>query len=660
IKQTVKELVDNAIDSCRCRTSEQDAPTVRVVLRRSAAGATVAEEVAKDLDLREEPLELQVADNGAGLTDVTNALGLFSSTKSGHTPPVAPDVSSSGAAGKNAGKYGLGLTLSLLYSQKHFGGFLKATTATMDSTQWSFTKCDIDLETGTPRTVYRKSGLKPDSWAQGCGTDMRLLVPGDEEALDFAGPRLKAFFARMHLLPDRPAGVSFACEGCLDNMSVCVPRGGRDASPHLLLGNQDLVRAFAKGLSAMAKANKAPIGTLETPPPPPATTASLGGQTEGSPHSNDTLDRGTDQPQAQQHLHQQRQSQSYVGGQREGSSIGSDSQGTQRLEEADSGGGGASSTSSFATSFPGHLDFAAEDVAVFECQGKNSSTWVMAAVAVERAPPTRDQGTFTQQADRGETTVPLFVHRFANGVPMLDTNTSAACALVAGVASKGSWRNLGLKISSARVRRREGRLRFVLSEAPTPLKVNGGADWSALADIKAVHVAVTANSQTVPYTSLRKDAIAHKEGYVSAAESAVGQGLLSLSNRESGGFRSAAEAAKDMMQDDLIPLVASSVASMVNRSADANFQKKCLQALGVGHEYVQERRLSDLLRFELQENIRQEEERRVAATARAAARRAEEAGKKKKGKKVSKEKKRNNPEDDGESSSQQAEGRMKR
>lgn len=34
-------------------------------------------------------------------------------------------MSSSGAAGKNAGKYGLGLTLSLLYSQKHFGGFLK-------------------------------------------------------------------------------------------------------------------------------------------------------------------------------------------------------------------------------------------------------------------------------------------------------------------------------------------------------------------------------------------------------------------------------------------------------------------------------------------------------------------------------------------------------
>lgn len=54
IKQTVKELVDNAIDSCRCRTSEQDAPTVRVVLRRAEARATVAEGVREeDLDLEE-------------------------------------------------------------------------------------------------------------------------------------------------------------------------------------------------------------------------------------------------------------------------------------------------------------------------------------------------------------------------------------------------------------------------------------------------------------------------------------------------------------------------------------------------------------------------------------------------------------------------------
>lgn len=41
---------------------------------------------------------------------------------------------------------------------------------------------------------------------------MRLLVPGGEEALHYAEPRLKTLFARMHLLPDRAAGITFACE----------------------------------------------------------------------------------------------------------------------------------------------------------------------------------------------------------------------------------------------------------------------------------------------------------------------------------------------------------------------------------------------------------------------------------------------------------------
>ena len=79
------------------------------------------------------------------------------------------------------------------------------------------------------------------------------------------------------------------------------------------------------------------------------------------------------------------------------------------------------------------------------------------------------------------------MHRFANGVPMLDTNTSAACALVGGVASKASWANLGLKISSSRVQRRDGRLRFILSEAPTPLKVRCLSRIVRLSQVKERH-----------------------------------------------------------------------------------------------------------------------------------------------------------------------------
>eukprot|EP00752_Nemacystus_decipiens_P018299 g16415.t1 len=655
--QTVKELVDNAVDACRCRSFDQDAPTVRVVLRRRSKSNNTDIETLEELEGQEdEPLELQVADNGDGLNDVTKALVLFSSSKSGHGSGSLITSGPSSTVGEkkkrnesqeqNAGKYGLGLTLSLLYSQKHFGGFLKATTARRDSREWTSTKCDIDLETGLPRTLYSKTGLKPDSWSDGCGTDMRLLVPGGEDALGFAEPRLKALFSRLHLLPDRAAGVSFVCQGCLDDTSIVVPRGGREASPHLLIDNEDLVRAFAKGLTAMTRAFNAAAGIARDGVDRGASSSS-GPSSPTTPHSNVSMGEvdgeltanghqtleWKEQQQQQQPRSTATQNRSINDGQTR--SFVSFSHGVG-VVEASSSSGSMSSRRVGAASGLGCLygHFAEEDIAVFECQaGEIDSSWITAGVAVERTLPSRRKSSSASASasGAGETIVPLFVHRFANGVPMLDTNTSAACALVAGVTSKVSWANLGLRISSSRMQRRggDGRLWFMLSEAPTPLKVKGGEDWSALSGIKAVHVAVTANSKVIPYTSLRKDAIAHREGYVSAAESAVRQALVSLCRRTSGGFRSAFEAAHHMLHQELLPLASSSVAYMVSHSADVSFQKRCLQALGVGneYEYVQERRLTDLLQVELTENVRQEEARRAAAKARAMARIKEEAEK---------------------------------
>lgn len=45
-----------------------------------------------------------------------------------------------------------------------------------------------------------------------CGTDIRLLVPGGEGALNYAKPRLLALFGRMHMSPDRAAGTILTCE----------------------------------------------------------------------------------------------------------------------------------------------------------------------------------------------------------------------------------------------------------------------------------------------------------------------------------------------------------------------------------------------------------------------------------------------------------------
>ena len=51
----------------------------------------------------------------------------------------------------------------------------------------------------------------------------------------------------------------------------------------------------------------------------------------------------------------------------------------------------------------------------------------------------------------------------------------------------------------------------IISPGTAMRQMKGGAAWSALADIKAVHVSVAANSNAIPYSSLRKDAIAHRE-----------------------------------------------------------------------------------------------------------------------------------------------------
>lgn len=55
------------------------------------------------------------------------------------------------------------------------------------------------------------------------------------------------------------------------------------------------------------------------------------------------------------------------------------------------------------------------------------------------------------------------------------------------------------------------------------------------------------------------------------------------------------------------------------------------KALGVGNEYVQLKRLTELVQDGLRDNLQEEEERRAAAKARAAARRAEEANENREG-----------------------------
>ncbi|CAM9129377.1 unnamed protein product, partial [Sphacelaria rigidula] len=338
MQQTVKELVDNAVDACRPRVGppwrrieDQDPPTVKVVLRRALRSHRSSSNGPIGVDGTEagspeeagDRLELQVVDNGAGLADVTKALLLFSSTKSGH------GLRQGSSAGANAGKYGLGMTLSLLYSQATFGSCIK---------------------------------------------------------------------------------------GCLDDMRISVPRGGRECSPHLLLDNQDLVRAFAAGMKSMAEAHK-------------STATTLGNDLEGTNGCN-------------------------MQGDSQYSLSHSTQDGERGFRSQPSQGGPCQRETR-----PERKTIHEEDVAVFECEGRND-TRVSASIALERAPASEALDASYYGISTGETTVPLQVHRFVNGMPMLDTNTSSACALVAGI-SKAGWRSLGLKISNSRVNQREGKVRFV-------------------------------------------------------------------------------------------------------------------------------------------------------------------------------------------------------
>ncbi|CAM9103006.1 unnamed protein product [Discosporangium mesarthrocarpum] len=475
---------------------------VRVTLRRPHHEYLPGKQ--DDITRKEEgPLELQVVDNGTGLTDILGSLALFSSTKSGKKNTLL--VLSSAAL---AGKYGLGLTLSLLYSQVHFGGVVKITSAAEDSLHWSLMKCRVDPGTGEPITEFSKTGDKPKGFRS--GSDIRLWVPGSMKALAYAKPRLEVLFRRMKLTADRAAGVNFICEGCLDELSISVSHGGSENSPQLLEDNLDLVRSFSSGLTAMLREEadndcRKDLATdllhIDGHAMPPK-------QVPSTLQSNITIQpvlilvsRNPKGGKAGMYV------QVAVALQRTLRGVGSVQGGREGREAL--------------TTIPvSHLFcyVALNIISVLYCvKGSESSLLLALTIPIYRPHMPHGLSHGVSQApglappsSPAPASVPLFLSRFVNRVPMLDTPTSSACALCAGVAG-APWRRLGLSLSSSKIREEEGRLRFILSETPTPLKVFGFFAWSALEGIEAVHISVGVEAESVPFSSLRKDAITHTE-----------------------------------------------------------------------------------------------------------------------------------------------------
>lgn len=166
--QIVKELVDNAVDACESSrkkameaAEEKDIPPSRVRVE-----ITPYQDSGKDCEV----LQITVSDNGCGMTDIHNCVNAFQSTKSG-------DGVAAGSQEKTAGRYGLGLTLSMVHSQRlcPFKVVCCITSATKEASFF----CRQRYFVNTSKDVMEcdREETVPKTNADDSGTCVSVLVP---------------------------------------------------------------------------------------------------------------------------------------------------------------------------------------------------------------------------------------------------------------------------------------------------------------------------------------------------------------------------------------------------------------------------------------------------------------------------------------------------
>lgn len=218
--QILKELVDNAVDACCAATSEMpscrttstdddsadgtlasrslDLKRVRVVIEPVVASSGRADDDATEVSVaptgtKKELLRVSVNDNGVGMSSIEDCVEAFRTSKRsndsfppGNSQSTVDSMSGSvGAAksqpkplgeGRTAGRYGIGLTLCLLHSQRLCPNSVASiTSATVNSTQWTRASYVVDTEGDRVRCV--KKELLDKLQAGESGTMVSLLVP---------------------------------------------------------------------------------------------------------------------------------------------------------------------------------------------------------------------------------------------------------------------------------------------------------------------------------------------------------------------------------------------------------------------------------------------------------------------------------------------------
>jgi Histidine kinase-, DNA gyrase B-, and HSP90-like ATPase len=210
--QILKELVDNAVDACgNCLHNPGEAPAaVRGTAKRKAKPASkgskavsVQEEQkpkkrvqvriekvhkhhadpennsqANPSSMPADVLRVVVTDNGCGIPDIQAAVDTFQTSKAhnANKMPRDSDARSTSSQLQTAGRYGLGLTLSLLHAQRLVpGSSASIQSATIHDTDYRSVLCVVDSEHDSIRCVRHR--LRPKTNSNDSGTAVSLLLP---------------------------------------------------------------------------------------------------------------------------------------------------------------------------------------------------------------------------------------------------------------------------------------------------------------------------------------------------------------------------------------------------------------------------------------------------------------------------------------------------
>ena len=150
--QIIKELVDNAVDACETARKVHDKVSYRVRVEISPYNGSA------------DILQVTVSDNGCGMEDIQRCVEAFQSSKDSGDE-------------KTAGRYGLGLTLSMVHSQRLVPGtvFCCITSATRQASNFRRQHYLVDTTEDKMRCARDETVLKAS--AEVSGTCVSLLVP---------------------------------------------------------------------------------------------------------------------------------------------------------------------------------------------------------------------------------------------------------------------------------------------------------------------------------------------------------------------------------------------------------------------------------------------------------------------------------------------------